>query len=46
VFTYSQIRLPGVRRVRIVVSPTGEVLSVAPPDLEERLETYRQSLEP
>ena len=46
VFTYTQIRLPGVRRVRIVVSPTGDVLSVTPPDLEDRLETYRRSLEP
>jgi hypothetical protein len=46
VLTYSQIRLPGVRRVRIVVSPTGRVLSVTPPDLKERIEAYRQSLEP
>jgi hypothetical protein len=46
VFTYSQVRLPGVRRVRIVVSPTGRVLSVTPADLEDRLEAYRQSLEP
>lgn len=46
VFTYLQIRLPGVRRVRIVVSPTGRILSVLPPDLEDRLEAYRQSLEP
>jgi hypothetical protein len=35
-----------VRRVRIVVSPTGDVLSVTPSDLEDRLETYRRSLEP
>lgn len=46
VFTYSQIRLPGVRHVRIVVSPTGRVLAVTPPDLRERLEAFRQSLEP
>ena len=46
VVTYSQIRLPGVRRVRIVVSLTGRVLSVAPSDLGERLEEYRRSLEP
>jgi hypothetical protein len=46
VVTYSQIRLADVRRVRIVVSLTGRVLSVAPPDLEARLEEYRRSLEP
>lgn len=46
VFTYSQVRLPGVARVRIVVSPTGRVLAVTPRDLVERLEAYRRSLEP
>lgn len=46
VITYSQIRLPGVRHVRIVVSPSGRVLSVTPADLKDRLEVYRQSLEP
>ena len=46
VFTYARIQLPDVRRVRIVVSPAGRVLSVAPPDLEDRLEEYRRSLEP
>lgn len=46
VITYSQIRLPGVRRVRIVVSLTGRILAVAPPDLQDRLEEYRRSLEP
>jgi hypothetical protein len=46
VFTYSRIRLEGVRRVRIVVSLTGKVLSVQPPDLERRLDLYRQSLMP
>ncbi len=46
VFTYSQIRLAGVRGVRIVVSPTGDILSVRPPDLADRLEVYRRSLEP
>jgi len=46
VITYSQVRLPGVRRVRIVVSLTGKVLSVTPRDLEVRLAAYRRSLEP
>jgi hypothetical protein len=46
VFTYSQIRLPGVTRVRIVVSPTGRVLAVTPRDLEDRIEAYRRSFEP
>jgi len=46
VLTYSQVRLPGVRGVRIVVSPTGEILSVRPRDLADRLEAYRRSLEP
>jgi hypothetical protein len=46
VFTYERIRLPGVRRVRIVVSPRGRILAVSPPDLREQLEAYRRSLEP
>jgi len=46
VITYSQVRLPGVQRVRIVVSLAGKVLSVTPPDLESRLTAYRRSLEP
>jgi hypothetical protein len=43
---YSQSRLPDVRRVRIVVSPTGRIISVTPPDLKDRLDAYQQSLEP
>lgn len=46
VFTYSQVRLPGVRRVQIVVSVTGRLLAVRPTDLEARLAAYRRSLEP
>jgi hypothetical protein len=46
VLTYSQSRLPDVRRVRIVVSPTGRIISVTPPDLKDRLDAYQQSLEP
>ena len=46
VFTYTQVRLPGVSRVRIVVSPKGRILAVSPPDLEDRLEAYRRSREP
>lgn len=46
VVTYEQVRLPGVRRIRIVVSLTGKVLSVRPPDLTDQLEAYRRSLEP
>jgi hypothetical protein len=46
VLTYSTSRLPDVQRVRIVVSPSGTILSVTPPDLRERLDAYRQSLEP
>ena len=46
VFTYAQTRLPGVRRVRIVVSLTGHILAVTPPDLEARLDEYQRSLEP
>ncbi|MBE0595164.1 MAG: hypothetical protein IH616_22475 [Gemmatimonadales bacterium] len=46
VFTYTQSQLPGVARVRIVVSPTGRVLSVTPADLEAKLEAYRRSFEP
>ena len=46
VVTYSQSRLPGVQRVRVVVSLTGRVLAVTPPDLVDRLEDYRRSLEP
>jgi len=46
VVTYSRSRLPDVRRVRIVVSLTGRVLSVTPPDLEDRLDAYGRSLEP
>lgn len=46
VFTYNRVRLPGVRQARIVVSPTGKVLSTTPPDLEQRIERYKASLEP
>ena len=46
VFTSTPVRLPGVSRVRIVVSPAGRVLAVTPRDLAARLETYRRSLEP
>ena len=46
VFTYDRVRLPGVNRARIVVSPTGKVLSTTPPDLEQRIERYKASLEP
>jgi len=46
VFTYSRVRLPGVRQARIVVSVTGKVLAVTPPDLERRIEAYKASLEP
>ncbi len=46
VFTYPRNRLPGVGAIRIVVSPTGRVLAVTPPDLGERIEAYRRSLEP
>lgn len=46
VLTYRQIRLAGVPRVRIVISPTGRVLSVTPPDLSGRIDVYRRSQEP
>ena len=46
VITYSRVNLPEVRRIRIVVSPSGKVLSVSPRDLVDRLEAYRRSLEP
>ena len=46
VFTYDRVRLPGVRQVRIVVSVTGRILSLTPPDLERRIEAYKASLEP
>lgn len=46
ILTYSQSRLPAVRRVRIVVSPAGSIISVTPPDLKDRLDAYQQALEP
>jgi hypothetical protein len=46
VLTYSTSRLPDVRRVRIVVSPAGRIISVTPADLRNRLDAYQQSLEP
>jgi hypothetical protein len=46
VFTYNQVRLPGVRQVRIVISPGGKVLSVIPRDLERRIAAYKESLNP
>lgn len=46
VITYTQNRLPGVPRARIIVSLTGRVLAVTPPDLSDRLEAHRRSLEP
>jgi len=46
VLTYSQVRLPGVARVRIFVSPRGDVLATQPPDLGRRLEAYERSRNP
>ncbi len=45
VFTYDSSILPGVSnvRIRIVVSPTGEILSVRPSDLYARLEQWEKS---
>jgi len=46
VVTYSRVRLPGVSRVRVVVSVTGKLLAVQPADLKARLAAYQRSLEP
>jgi len=46
IFSYNRVRLTGVRRVEIVISLTGKVLSVTPGDLEQRLDAYRASLDP
>lgn len=46
IFSYNRVRLEGVRRVELIISPTGKVLSITPRDLERRLDAYRASLEP
>jgi hypothetical protein len=43
VFTYGSSILPDVSEVRIVVSPTGEILSTRPADLDLRLEQWEKS---
>jgi uncharacterized protein YneF (UPF0154 family) len=43
VFTFGSSTLPGVSHVRIVVSPTGEILSFEPRDLDIRLEQWEES---
>lgn len=40
VITYTRSSLPGVRSARIVVSPSGELLSVQPPNLDEILDAW------
>jgi len=46
VFTYDRVRLPGVSQARIVVSITGKVLSTTPRNLEQRIQAYKDSMEP
>ena len=46
VFEYNRVRLPGIQKVEIVISPTGKVLSVKPRDLERHLDAYWEALEP
>ncbi len=46
VVTYRTSRLPGVRSVRIYVSPTGKLVATRPADLEARLEAWAESQEP
>jgi len=43
VFTYQSSLLPGVSNVRIVVSPTGDIISMQPADLDIRLEQWEKS---
>ena len=43
VFTYRASNLPGVRRVRIYVSPTGKLLATRPRDLETILDRWELS---
>lgn len=43
VFTYASSRVPGLKSARIVVSPTGSVLLMSPPDLDIRIERWQRS---
>lgn len=43
VFSYSQSRLPGVRRAQIFISPTGRVMATRPRDLEARVDAWEKS---
>ncbi len=43
VFTYGSSILPGVSNVRIIISPTGEILATQPRDLYARLEQWENS---
>jgi hypothetical protein len=45
VFNYSINQL-GVRRVRIYISPSGEILGTVPRNLDQRVEAYERSREP
>jgi len=46
VVTYTSSRLPGVRTVRIYVSPTGTLLATRPADLDTRLDAWEKSRQP
>ena len=46
VFTYGSTNLPGVERAQIIVSATGKLLAIRPPDLERRLEQRAKSWMP
>ena len=46
VVTYARSSLPGVRTVRIYVSPTGALLGTRPVDLDNRLEAWEKAYQP
>lgn len=41
-FDFGPTRIPGAERVVIYVSPTGEIITTVPPDLEAKLAAFRR----
>lgn len=41
-FAFGPTRIPGAEKVQIFVSPTGEIITTEPADLDKRLEAFRR----
>ena len=44
--SWAAVRLPGTRRARVWVSPTGTIIAMDPANLDDRIEAYQRSRDP